>query len=183
MYHHFKGDKLSRSEKIQRLVVEMIIHSKLPDDKRESSIVWECKHSSSCIQVGRILAEKRGLNKEYAEIICALHDISVIKTGTYENHALESAKLAKEILNQTKDFTDDEVKLFTDSIAHHSEKQIYTDDPYIEFAKDADALDCSLYESVISYYRQEKPPNVYKEYINRFNRLRDELGLPCEFVT
>jgi len=62
-YHHFKGNNLSRSEFVQRKVVELILDSKLTDKERESSKIFELKHSSGCIQVGRILAEKRRLNK------------------------------------------------------------------------------------------------------------------------
>ncbi len=36
-FHHFKGDGLSRSERIQRIVYEMIVGSELPDDKRENA--------------------------------------------------------------------------------------------------------------------------------------------------
>ncbi|MBI2176406.1 hypothetical protein HYU40_03620 [Candidatus Woesearchaeota archaeon] len=61
-FHHFKGGGLSRSERIQRKVVQLLLESELPDEKRESSIVWELKHSSGCCQIGRILAQKRKLN-------------------------------------------------------------------------------------------------------------------------
>ncbi|MBI4991447.1 hypothetical protein HZB96_05130, partial [Candidatus Gottesmanbacteria bacterium] len=60
-FHHFKGNSLSRSEKIQRIVTEMILTSKLPDEKRENSIVWELKHHAGTVQIGRILAQKRNL--------------------------------------------------------------------------------------------------------------------------
>lgn len=58
--HHYKGNELTPSEKIERKVVELLLDSKLPDSKRESSIVWELKHSSGCCQIARILAQKRG---------------------------------------------------------------------------------------------------------------------------
>lgn len=74
-FHHFKGNQLSRSEKIQRLVTQTILKSPLPDERRENSQVWELKHHAGCAQIGRILAQKRGLNVELAEIICVLHDI------------------------------------------------------------------------------------------------------------
>jgi hypothetical protein len=51
-FHHFKGNELSRSEKIQRKVVELLLQSNLPDEKRENSIIWELKHSSGCCQKG-----------------------------------------------------------------------------------------------------------------------------------
>ena len=74
-FHHFKGNNLSRSEKIQRAVTRLILKSKITDEKRENSVVWELKHHAGCVQIGRILAQKRKLDVELAEIICVLHDI------------------------------------------------------------------------------------------------------------
>jgi len=86
-YHHFKGDNLTPSEKVERKIVELLLNSKIPDRKRESSIVFELKHSSECVQVARIIAQKRNLDISLAESIAALHDIYVIVNGTYKEHA------------------------------------------------------------------------------------------------
>ena len=176
-YHHFKGNKLNRSEFVQRKIVEIILNSKLTDKERESSKVFELKHSSGCTQVGRILAEKRRLNKEYAELICALHDIYVIVKGKYKNHAHLGAPIAEKILNGTKKFSGKEIKIIAEAIFHHSDKQIYTKNPYVELAKDADTLDCFLYDNVEGYYTGNKPPKVAKEYFKRIIKLRKELGM------
>ena len=95
MYHHYKGNQLPRSDAIQKLVVERILANPLTDDQRENSKVWELKHSSSCIQIGRLLAIKRGLNVELAETICALHDIYAIDTGHYDEHAQKGAGIVE----------------------------------------------------------------------------------------
>jgi len=179
-YHHFKGDKLSRSEFVQRKVVEMILNSKLTDAERESSKIWEIKHSSGCTQVGRILAEKRRLNKEYAELICVLHDIYVIVTGKYSDHAHLGEPIAKKILKGTKKFNPKEIKLITEAVFNHSDKHIYTKNPYVELAKDADTLDCFLYDNVENYYLYNKRPEVAIEYFKRITKLRKELGMRSE---
>ena len=176
-YHHFKGNKLNRSELIQRRVVEIILSSKLKDNERESSKVFELKHSSGCIQVGRILAERRELNKEYAELICALHDIYVIVKGKYKDHAHLGAPIAEKILKSTKRFAENETGLISEAIFHHSDKHIYTKNPYVELAKDADTLDCFLYDNVERYYTSNKPPKVAKEYFKRIIKLRKEMGM------
>ncbi len=176
-YHHFKGNKLNRSELVQRKVIELILNSKLTDKERESSKVFELKHSSGCTQVGRILAEKRRLNKEYAELICALHDIYVIVKGKYKDHAHLGAPIAEKILKNTKKFSEKEIKIITEAIFYHSDKQIYTKNPYVELAKDADTLDCFLYDNVEGYYTGNKPPQVAKEYFKRIIKLRKEMGM------
>ena len=176
-YHHFKGNKLNRSEFVQRKVVELILNSKLTDKERESSKVFELKHSSGCTQVGRILAEKRRLNKEYAELICALHDIYVIVKGKYKDHAHLGAPIAEKILRATGKFSKREIKIISEAIFHHSDKHVYTKNPYVELAKDADTLDCFLYDNVEGYYTGNKPPKVAKEYFKRIIELRKDFGM------
>ncbi len=162
---------------MQRKVIELILNSRLTDKERESSKVFELKHSSGCTQVGRILAEKRGLSKEYAELICVLHDIYVIVKGKYKNHAHLGAPIAEKILRGTKKFTEKEIKLISEAIYCHSEKHVYTDNPYVELAKDADTLDCFLYDNVEDYYIYNKSPKVAIEYFKRINKLRKEMGM------
>lgn len=176
-YHHFKGSKLNRSELVQRKVVQLILNSKLTDKERESSKVFELKHSSGCVQVGRILAEKRRLKKEYAELICALHDIYVIVKGKYKDHAHRGAPIAEKILRKTGKFSEKDIKIISEAIFHHSDKHVYTKNPYVELAKDADTLDCFLYDNVEGYYTGNKPPKVAKEYFRRIIKLRKEMGM------
>lgn len=171
MYHHFTGSGMSRSEKIERLIVDRILNS-IPDEQREESKAWQLKHISSCIQITRILAAKRGLDRELATVIAALHDLAAVDAGTYSEHAHKSAELAKELLD---DFTEDEQKIILDAISNHSDKQIYSDNPYTELIKDADTFDCCLYDDTV--YEAEKPPEIAKEYMKRYKKVRDELGL------
>lgn len=176
-FHHFKGNELTRSEKVQRKVAQILLESKIPDSKRESSIIWELKHSSGCCQIGRVLAQKRNLNVELAEIACILHDIYVIVDGKYEDHARRGAEIAKKMLEAFGGFTKEEIKLITEAIAHHSEKQIYTGKPYVELVKDADVFDCSLYEGARGFYMLHKPKEIYEEYAKRIKNVRKEIGL------
>jgi len=176
-FQHFKGNELSRSEKIQRKVVELLLGSKLPDEKRESSIAWELKHSSGCLQIGRILAQKRNLDIETAELTCLLHDIYVIVEGKYEEHGKRGAEIARKMLEESGDFTSEEISTITEAIAHHSEKQIHTDKPFVELVKDADVFDCSLYENAKGGYSLHKPKEIYEEYAKRTVKVRRELGL------
>jgi uncharacterized protein len=173
-FHHFKGKNLSRSEKIQQLVVQELLTSKIPDSKRESSVTWELKHSSGVIQIARILADKRGLDAEIAEIAAALHDISVIVTGSYENHAKKGGELARNLLTDSGDFKHDEIATIVEAVECHSDKSIYSEKPYAELVKDADVLDCFLYGDDIY---SEKPDSEKIHYLRRIILLRKELGM------
>ncbi len=176
-FHHFKGNELSRSEKIQRKVTGLILESKIPDEARENSKIWELKHSAGCCQIGRILAQKRNLDVELSEIICTLHDIYAIIEGKYKEHAKRSPEIAKKILLDSGDFRPEEIEIITEAIALHSEKEIFTDKPFVELIKDVDAFDCSLYENSEAYYLLHKPKAVYEQYVKRIKNVRNELGL------
>lgn len=181
-FHHYKGDELSKFEKVERKVVELLLNSKLSDSKRESSIVWEIKHSSGCCQIARILAQIRKLDVEISEAASILHDIYVIVTGSYKNHGPQGAPIAEKLLKEIGGFSAKEIRTITEAVAHHSEKEIYSKNPYSELVKDVDVFDCSLYKNSEGYYRLHKPPHVFREYVNRVKKVRKELGLPVEEV-
>ncbi len=181
-HHHYKGNNLSRSEKVEREVIRLILSSTIPDSQSESSKVWEFKHSAGCCQIARILAEKRGLEREIAEVAAVLHDIYVIIYGKYKDHAKLGAPIAKKIVQEIGGFSENEIKTIVDAIAHHSEKELYTHKPYLELVKDVDVFDCSLYKGAEGYYRIHKPESVFKEYVKRIKKVRKELGLPLENI-
>lgn len=181
-YHHYKGNYLTPSEKVEREIIQLLIDSPLPNSQRVSSQVFEIKHASDCAVLGRILAQKRGLDMDIAEVACALHDVYVALEGKNENHAKMGAHLAEEILRKIGGFSDQQIKTIVEAVAHHSEKDIHSDNPYIELVKDVDVFDCSLYKGSEDYYRLHKPQPVFKEYVKRIKNVRKELGLPEEPV-
>lgn len=181
-FHHYKGDELTPFEKVEREVMEMIISSTIPDQKREDSIVFELMHASGCMQIGRILAQKRNLDVEICEVAAMLHDIFVVVSGSYKNHGPKGAPIARQILEEVGGFSKDQIKTITEAIAHHSEKEIYSDNPYTELVKDVDVFDCSLYKNAEGFYRLHKPPQIFDEYVKRMKKIRKELGLNPEEV-
>ncbi|OGH38124.1 MAG: hypothetical protein A3B41_01025, partial [Candidatus Levybacteria bacterium RIFCSPLOWO2_01_FULL_37_26] len=173
-----KGNNLTRFEKVERKVIELILSSKVPDGQREDSVIFELKHASGCTQIARILAQKRKLNVEIADAAATLHDIYVIIHGTYKDHAKLGSFIAEKILKEINGFSKSEIATITQAVAHHSEKDIYSNNPYIELVKDVDVFDCSLYKGAEGSYRIHKPENIFKEYVKRIKKVRRELGLP-----
>ena len=177
-FHHYKGDNLTPAEKVERRVVELLLESQITDSERESSVAFELKHSSGCCQIARILAQKRGLDVTISETASLMHDIAVIITGSYSDHAKAGAPLARKILEEVSGFSEEHIDAITNAIAHHSEKEVYSNDPYVELVKDVDVFDCSLYRGAEGYYRLHKPDHIVAEYVKRIQRVREELGLP-----
>ncbi len=179
-FHHYKGSELTPSEMVERKVIEILCTTKLSDGKRDSSITFELKHSSGCCQIARILAQMRNLDADIATAASVLHDIYVIVEGKYKDHAKLGASIARKILIEIGGFSDEEMDNITQAVAHHSEKEIYSENPYIELVKDVDVFDCSLYKNSEGYYRLHKPEKIMREYIKRIKKVREELNLPPE---
>ena len=174
-YHHFVGDGLNRSEKIQAWIVNELLNSKLRDQKTESSVQWELKHSSGVIQMARLLAQKRNVNEELAEIAAGLHDVYVITHGSYDEHAKRGAPIARNLLENNSQFSKTEMDKICEAIANHSDKQINSGDPLVELIKDADTFDCFFYGDAVYDY---KKPELLKHYYKRIINIRNEFGLP-----
>jgi len=178
-FHHYKGNDLTPAEKVERAFVQMIVDSPVTDDQRVSSKVWELKHSSGCCQIARILAQKRGLDIVIAEVSCLLHDIYVAVEGKGEQHAVLGAPMAEKLLNEIGGFSNGQITTIVKAIAEHSQKDDYSDDPYVELVKDVDVFDCSLYLGAENYYKLHKPA-MLGHYIKRIQAVRRELGLSPE---
>lgn len=178
IYHHFKGDRVTRAELIERMVTETILKSKVADENRAWSKTFELKHSSSVSKIGRILAQKRGLDEEIASIICVLHDIYVFETGRCTDHGSKGGPIAKKMLQRTGKFSEKEISQIVKAVKNHSDKHVYSNDPYVELVKDADVFDVSLFEGVHDAYVYEKAPKTCRQYFKRIHAVRDELGLP-----
>lgn len=179
VFHHFVGDGLSRSELVQQWLVRTLLSSQVLNEKRESSVEWELKHSSGVIQIARILADKRDLDIEMAEVAACLHDIYVITNGSYKDHARLGASIARKILEQMGSFKKNEMDIIAEAVGNHSDKHIYSDKPYVELVKDADALDCFLYGDHIY---DDKPDETKRHYLKRIISIRRELGLKDKSV-
>lgn len=178
-FHYYKGQDLSKFEKVERRVIELLLTSDVPDSKREDSLLFEIKHAAGCTQIARILAQKRGLDVEIADVAATLHDISVVVSGIYKDHAQRGGPIAEEILRQVGGFTPAEIQTITLAVVHHSEKDVYSTDPYIELVKDVDVLDCSLYKGGRAFY-SSKSQQIFKDYEKRLKNIRKELGLNPE---
>ena len=174
-FHHFATDGLRRSERIQQWTARQILNSKVVDEKRESSLEWELKHSSGVTVIARILAQKRRVDEELAVTAACLHDIYVIVSGSYGDHARLGVPIAKQALEEGGDFSRLEIDAICDAIKSHSDKHIYGTSALSELVKDADVLDCFFYGDHIY---DEKPDELKVHYLRRVILIRRELGLP-----
>lgn len=119
------------------------------EEKVDTPIVWGSAHMYGTMQLGKLVALKRGLNPELAGLVCAFHDIFTLHTGKYENHGEKVEPFIREIVaeynyenkDQFSPITDSEVTSIIDAVKIHSDKMVVTDDPYAELLKDVDSLD------------------------------------------
>ncbi len=125
----------------------------LTNKNRDQTIEWSTNHLYSCSQLAKLLAVKRGLDPEIAAIAGAIHDLAIIKTGKFENHGPEGEEPIRKLIEKyNSNFASKfgvidniETETIVSASVHHSEKTVFTDDPYIELLKDVDSLDRFLH--------------------------------------
>ena len=181
VYHHFKKELIlddDRVSKCERLVVDLLFESSLKDAERESSICWELKHQASVRQFASMLALKRKLNVDICVVGAVFHDIYSLVSGKYACHAQKSAEMTEIFIKEIGGFSVDELNKIYQMIHNHSDKHIFTDNPYIEIGKDIDVIDCFLYEGAFDFYILNKSLSVLKGYVERAKMLWKEIGLP-----
>jgi len=180
-FHHYRTDQkkcFDRVDFYERYVIDTLLQSEVKDDQRESSIAFELKHHHGTTQFARILARQRNLPIDVCTVGALLHDIYVIKHGKYKDHAHKGANLAFDIIDEIGNFSDEEKSQILSIVYHHSDKDIWSEDPFQEFAKDVDILDCFLYPSAFGYYLKHKKLSVFYNYILRAKKIWDELNIP-----
>ena len=124
-------------------------------------------HLYSVSQACTLLAMKRQQNVELAAIAGLLHDIYAYKTGARTDHAHQGAVLAKEIMQETGLFSEEEMNMIFQAIYHHSDKDT-VDSPFDEVLKDADVLQHCLIMPLV-----EAAPHEAE----RYSHLKKELGI------
>lgn len=95
------------------------------------------QHLISVATLMTVIAPKRDLDKEIAGCIGILHDYSTYYTNSNFDHASRSGLLAKEILEQSSIFKEEEIITIVTAINNHSQKD-RVDDCYSELVKDVD---------------------------------------------
>ena len=145
--------------------------------EKELPVLWHVAHTYSSLQVAKILAMKRGLNLELAAIIAALHDIAVIKTKKTTDHSKNAEKYIRNIIqeynnniNNTRlQVTEKELDIIINAAIKHTQKEILSNELYVELLKDVDSLDMYLHGIEIN-----------EECILRSNKAIEELGIPLD---
>ncbi|MEM5818740.1 MAG: HD domain-containing protein [Desulfitobacterium hafniense] len=135
---------INHMEKINELLGNL----ELEKMKRDYPIAWERTHAASCAQVGRLLAQKRGVDLELAALACSLHDIGRWYTGLQREHALRGEEPVRRFL-ESSSLKEEDKEAVVQAVIYHSEKD-KVGSPLDEIVKDADVLDCYFHGDEIS---------------------------------
>jgi len=146
-----------------RKIVDAKLMTMENEDKRNSAIV----HLYGVSLAATLIAEKRGLDPELCSMAAMLHDIAAYMNGSYDDHAHKGALMAKEILEELNQTTEEENELICSMIYHHDDKHVIDSD-YDEVLKDAD---------VIHHCFNDLSKPVKEKEQKRFDSLCEEFGL------
>ena len=153
--------EINRIEVISAVVSEMI--AALPEERRQKAYV----HLFGTAQTAGLIALRRGVNAELAQICGLLHDYYKLQTGIDENHAKDGADAVMPILAKTGLFSVCEIGNITRAIANHSDKE-NVGLPLDEVLKDADILQHILQNTTFP---------IRDKYEKRFEKLKKEFSL------
>ncbi|NHJ46975.1 MAG: HD domain-containing protein [Asgard group archaeon] len=125
----------------------------LTDDDRYLPLVWSYMHMFSTMQIGKLVAIKRGLDPELAALTCLFHDIYSLMTGKQTDHGPKAEvyihsiidEYNAEIRKELQPITDEEKQRIISAVKVHSDKTQASSDPLIELLKDVDTLDSYLH--------------------------------------
>lgn len=135
-----------------RIEADKIISKLASEDTRKFAYL----HSYGVSQCAIYLSIVRGLDIELAGIAGMLHDIAIYAENCpHKVHAQRSSILAKKILQEMEQFSEEEMIAITNAIALHSDKLTRTDTRFAEMLKDADVLQHYLYNPNIPLQDKE----------------------------
>ena len=131
--------------------------------RRNSAIV----HLYQVSLAATMIAEKRGLDQELASMAAMLHDMHAYLSGSYDDHAHKGAELAREILADLGQTTEEETEIICSAIYHHDDK-FDIDSPMDEVLKDAD---------VVSHCFNDLSKPIKEKEQKRYDALRAEFKM------
>ena len=149
-----------------RRMVEAKLNTIEDDEKRNSAIV----HLYGVSLAATLIAKKRGLDHELASMAAMLHDLAAYLSGSYDDHAHRGAELAREVLHELNQTSEEETEQICSMIYHHDDKQV-VDSPLDEVLKDAD---------VIHHCFNDLSKPIKEKEQKRFDALVEEFGLNGE---
>ena len=153
---------MNRIEKV-REVVDGILFGMTDDEERRCAYI----HLYGVAQAGALIAIKRKENVELSIIAAMLHDIYTYKNMNPIDHAHKGAVMAKEILEELKIFSCEEIDLICTAIYNHSDKE-GIHGTLDEILKDAYVMQHILYNPLFEIMDHEQ---------GRFHNLEKEFGV------
>jgi len=147
-----------------RLAVDAILEQQPDSPERRCGYV----HLYGVAAFAALLALRRGMDPGLAATAGMLHDIwSYRMGGPSKEHAIRSAKEARQILGAAGGYTHEEIAAVSQAIARHSRKA-ETGEPLDELLKDADVLQHHLYNPSLDSHVREGSRERLRRVLGEF---------------
>jgi uncharacterized protein len=142
---------MDRLEQVRQAVDEIV--NQQPDALyRRAAYIHLYGVSTACA----LLALKRGLDVQLAQVAGMLHDLSTYQRADGTDHDRLSAQAARHLLRELGLFSPQETEAVCQALLHHRAKgEVH--EPMDELLKDADALQHYLYNPSFKQQAKEEP--------------------------
>ncbi|MFL7809949.1 MAG: HD domain-containing protein [Anaerolineae bacterium] len=142
---------MDRLEEV-RSAIDAIVHQQTNVRYRHGAYIHLYGVSANCA----LLALKRGLDVQLAQVAGMLHDLSTYQRADSTDHDRLSAQEARRLLSELGQFSPQEIDTICQAIQHHRAKgQVHA--PLDELLKDADVLSHYLYNPGFKQQADEEP--------------------------
>ena len=142
---------MDRLEEV-RSAIDAIVHQQTNVRYRHGAYIHLYGVSANCA----LLALKRGLDVQVAQVAGMLHDLSTYRRADGTDHDRLSAGEARRLLSELGQFSPQEIDTICQAIQHHRAKgQVHA--PLDELLKDADVLSHYLYNPGFKQQADEEP--------------------------
>ena len=141
---------MNRIERVRQYVDDILLNMEDTEERRCAYL-----HLYGVSQACVLIALKRNGNTELAAIAGMLHDISSYATMDSFDHANKSALITRDILQEIKQFEENEIEQICSAVHRHSDKNTIHSD-FDEILTDADTLQHWLYNPLFDVAEHEK---------------------------
>ncbi len=146
-------DKLNVKRSSRLLVMLYNEWRKHENIERPLKIEWNVMHMFSSSQLAKLYALKYEIDFELCSIIAILHDIAVVEGKFKSDHDSLAQKYVLGAINRYNNeyrkkldpITDEEIEIILSAISVHSDKEIFSNNRYVEMLKNVDSVDRYLY--------------------------------------
>lgn len=160
-------------KRAKRLMVMLYNEWKdLDNEGRKIKMEWSIMHMFTSSHLAKLYALRFNLDPDLCSMIATLHDIATIEGRITQDHDKLATAYVLGAIQRYNDggrykldpITPGETEIILGAINVHSDKDTYTDEPYVEMLKNVDSLEKYMHNVGADEEQQKRSRMLLKEF-------------------